>query len=104
MSGTGPTPLELAQTELAESMVPWPDDFMMEYTPQAGLLFGRQVSMCLMQMVADAAASLVEEGEETEPVANEVMNGVAAAIAGLTHALVALGVLPEEAEEALTSA
>ena len=34
----------------------------------------------------------------------EVMNGIAAAVTGTTHALVALEVLPPEAEEALANA
>jgi len=97
------TALEQAQEELAASMVPWPDDFMGDYTPQAGLLFGRQVAMCLLGMVTDAAASLGSDPAEEEPVVMEALNGVAAAVAGFTHALVALGVLPAEAEEALVS-
>lgn len=93
--------LELAQTELSDSMVPWPDDFMTDYTPQAGLLFGRQVAMCLLKMVTDAAASVATGPDEEEPTVSEVLNGVSMAIAGLTHALVALEVLPAEAEEGM---
>ena len=95
------TALELAQTELSDSMVPWPDDFMTDYTPQAGLLFGRQVAMCLLKMVTDAAASVATGPDEEEPTVSEVLNGVSMAIAGLTHALVALEVLPAEAEEGM---
>jgi hypothetical protein len=97
------TALELAQTELSDSMVPWPDDFMTDYTPQAGLLFGRQVAMCLLKMVTDAAASVATGPDEEEPTVSEVLNGVSMAIAGLTHALVALEVLPAEAEEGMLS-
>jgi hypothetical protein len=98
------TALELAQKELSDSMVPWPDDFMTDYTPQAGLLFGRQVAMCLLKMVTDAAASIATGPDEEEPNVSEVLNGVSMAIAGLTHALVALEVLPAEAEEGMMDA
>jgi hypothetical protein len=97
------TALEAAQAELSESMVPYPDDFLTEYSPQAALLFVRQCSMVALQMVTGAAASLETSPDEDQPVVAEVMNGVAACIAGSTHALVALGVLPVEAEEALTN-
>ena len=73
-----PTALELAQAELSEAMTPWPDEFMNDYSPQAGLLFARQVSMCLLKMVTDAAASLGADGEE--PTFPEVLNGVAAMV------------------------
>lgn len=97
------TALESAQAELAEAMTPWPDEFMFSYSPQAGLLFGRQVAMCLLTMVTDAAASLGADGGDSAPMLHEVLNGVAAMVAGATHALVALEVLPVEAEEALTA-
>ena len=98
-----PTALELAQAELSEAMTPWPDEFMYDYSPQAGLLFARQVSMCLLKMVTDAAASLGADGEDSAATLHEVLNGVAAMVAGSTHALVTLEVLPPEAEEAITS-
>ena len=119
------TPLETAQAELAESKTPFPDLFMFDYTPQAGLLFGRQVAMCLLKMVTDAAASLTYASpevlavdaaddnavmgaldsarDEEQPVVSEILNGVAMAVAGLTHSLVAIGLLPAEAEEALSN-
>jgi hypothetical protein len=98
-----PTPLETAQAELAESKTPFPDLFMFDYTPQAGLLFGRQVAMCLLKMVTDAAAGVAQSDGEDQPTVSEVLNGVAMAVAGLTHALVAIGVLPAEAEEGMSN-
>lgn len=97
----GESALELAQAELAEAMVPWPDEFMKDYTPQAGLLFARQVAMCCLTMVTDAAASLASDSAGEETTVHEILNGVSAAVAGLTHALVTLEVLPKEAEEAM---
>lgn len=99
-----PTALELAQAELGESMAPWPDDFMTDYSPQAASLFLRQCAMVALQMATAATASLAEAPDEAEPVASEVLNGIAMAVAGSTHALVALGVLPSEAEAAMEGA
>jgi hypothetical protein len=97
------TALESAQAELSESMVPYPDDFLTDYSPQAALLFLRQCSMVALQMMTAGAVSLGADADETQPVVSEVLNGVSACVAGSTHALVALGVLPVEAEEALVN-
>lgn len=94
------TALELAQEELAESYVPHPDEFLRDYTPQAALLFVRQCAMVLGTMLVDAAMSLDDGTDDAAPVVNEVLAGGAAVLMGATHALVALGVLPPEAEEA----
>jgi hypothetical protein len=100
MTGTQ-TPLQAVQAELAAAMYPWPDDVMDDLTPQAGLVVLRQTAMQCLRMVTDAAGSLAADGNEEQPTISEVLNGVAAAVAGATHALVALGVLPAEAEQAL---
>lgn len=97
------TALETAQDELAKSMMPHPDEFMEDYSPQAALLFGRQVAMSCLRICTAAAASLNAAEDEEVPTATEVLNGCAAGVVGFTHALVALGVLPLEAEEALAS-
>lgn len=99
-----PTALEIAQLELGESMVPYPDEFLEDYSPGAAFLFLRQCAMVALKIATGAAASLMDEGEETQPIASEVLNGAAACVAGATHMLVALGVLPPEAEDALTGA
>ena len=97
------TALETAQDELAKSMMPHPDEFMEDYSPQAALLFLRQVSMSTLRVATAASASMQGDEDEEVPTITEVLNGVAAAVVGSTHALVALGVLPVEAEEALAS-
>jgi AhpD family alkylhydroperoxidase len=95
--------LGAAQAELADGLVPWPDDFMDSLSPPAALLFARQVTMKTLQMATGAAASLAEGPDEPQSVVSAVLNGCAMAVAGTTHALVALGLLPKEAEEALGS-
>ena len=98
-----PDALAQAQDELARAMVPWPDDYVEDLTPTAALLLARQVSMCALRVATGAVASLVEDPDEEDALMHEVLNGCSAAVAGHTHALVALGVLPEEAEAALTT-
>ena len=93
--------LENVQAELAAAMVPFPDDYAEELTPHAALFIGRQLSMCVQKVVTGAAISLDEDPDGEAGAIAEVLNGVAAAVAGFTHACVALGILPPEAEEAL---
>ena len=93
--------LEAVQDELAKLLWPWPDDYVEEGTPPAVLFYGRQFAMAALKVVTGAAASLADEDDgEPGPLA-EVLNGVSMAVVGFTHALVALEVLPPEAEEAM---
>ena len=94
-------PLDQAQAELAVSGIPHPETFLKSYSPPAAFLFIRQCSLVLGEMVVDAAITTGKEDGDDQPVVTEVLNSVAQCIAGATHALVALGVLPTEAEEAL---
>jgi hypothetical protein len=97
------TALESVQAELSDAMVPWPDDYVDGLSPQAALLLLRQMAMATMKVVTGATVALEMVDTEDIGAAGEVLNGVAAAIAGPTHALVALEVLPPEAEEALAN-
>ena len=54
-----------------------------------------------MKAITGAAVSLGEAPDEPNDTVAACVNGVAAAIAGSTHALVALEILPLEAEQAL---
>ena len=94
--------LEATQAELSGAMVPWPDDYVEELSPHAALLLCRQMAMATMKVITGAALSLDEDPDGDAGVLDEITNGVAAAIAGTTHACVALGVLPPEAEEAIS--
>lgn len=91
--------LAQVQAELSAGMVPWPDDYVEELSPQAALLLLRQMAMATLRVTTAAAVSLEEDPDEPAGPLDEVANGVAAAIMGATHALVALEVLPPEAEE-----
>lgn len=95
--------LTQCQDELSGLMWPWPDDYVEEASPPAGLLYGRQLAMALLKVAVGAVASIAGDVEDDPTTAHEVLNGVATAVAGFTHALVALEVLPPEAEEALAA-
>lgn len=95
--------LDTVQSELSEKMVPWPDDYVEDLSPPATLFLLRQMAMAALKVATGAVLSLKEDGDEENPTLTEVMNGVAAAVAGATHACVALGVLPIEAEDAMAS-
>ena len=93
--------LDQAQAELARLMWPWPDDYVEEASPPAALLYGRQLAMALLKVATGAVVSLGDDVTDDPAVAHEVLNGVSMAVAGMTHALVALEVLPVEADQAL---
>jgi hypothetical protein len=93
--------LEAVQTELSALMVPWPDDYVEGLSPPAALLLLRQLAMATLTVVTGASASLEEDPDGPAGAVAEVLNGASMAVVGATHALVALGVLPPEAEQAL---
>ena len=93
--------LDAANTELAKSMMPHPEEFLPSYSPPAAMLFLRQCCLKLGEMLVAASERTAEEDGDDQPVVVEALNAIAMCIAGSTHGLVALGVLPPEAEEAL---
>ena len=96
-------PIDQVLAELADTMMPHPDEYLDTYTPGAAFMLGRQVYMACLLIAAGASALLAQDDGDNQPVANEVLNGVAMAVAGFTHALVTLDILPKEAEEALAA-
>lgn len=95
------TYLAQAQSELADGAMPIPADFIEELSPQAATLWCWEAAKSLLTVLTAAATSLVAGDDEHQPTVTEVLNGAAASLAGLTHILVALQVLPPEAEEAM---
>jgi hypothetical protein len=98
---TPTTALEAAQGELRDAMVPLPSDYLEDLSPQAATLLCWEAAKSLLTILTAAATSLGGDPSEPQPVVSEVLNGAAASLAGLTHVLVALGVLPQEAEDAM---
>ena len=97
------TYLDQAQSELADATMPIPSDFLEELSPQAATLWCWEAAKSLLTVLTAAATSLGAGDDEEQPTVTEVLNGAAASLAGLTHVLVALQVLPPEAEEAMTA-
>ncbi|MHB8506290.1 MAG: hypothetical protein ACYDEN_11350 [Acidimicrobiales bacterium] len=92
--------LPAVKQELSDALVPWPDDYVEDLSPHAVVLLLRQLGMAAMRVWA-AVMTAEDTGEDAVDVmASEVTNGLAASVMGATHALVALGVLPAEAEQA----
>ena len=96
--------LRATQEELQDAMAPVPEDYMQDFSPPAALVYARLVAMQALTICMAATASLKLDETEEQPTLTEVLNGCMAAVAGFTHALVSLEVLPKEAGEAKTDA
>ena len=96
--------LESTKAELARSGAPVPQDFVEDWSPHAGLFYGWQTARALLTVVEGASIQETDDPDIDPAIYEEVINGVAQAVAGFTHALVALDVLPAEAEQAISGA
>ena len=90
-----------ALDELGAAMVPWPDDYVETLSPLAVLMLCRQMVMATTKVCTGAIADLGADPEANPDVAAGVLNGMAAALAGVTHACVVLDLLPQAAEDDL---
>ena len=95
------TPLEVAQEELAAAHAPDPRWMEEDLSPHAVLLYCWEQAKVALEVATAAATSLGGPADEEQPVVNEVLNGVSAALAGYTVSLCALEVLPPAALDAL---
>jgi hypothetical protein len=98
------SPFQSGQVELSKLGVPMPQDFMTDLSPVAALLFLQSCAEATLSVVTGASVADDDPKDEVNPTISEVLNGISAALAGSVHALVALEVLPPEAEEAMTAA
>jgi hypothetical protein len=97
------TALQQCQSELADASAPSPSWMEEDLLPAAALYYTWEVNKVALTIATAAMASLGDDVDIDDPTVHNVLNGVSAAVAGLTVALVALDVLPKEAEEAITS-
>lgn len=93
-----------ATDELATAMVPMPDDYLEDLSPPAAVLVLRQMAMATAKVVLGATLSLGEDEAGPDGALGELLRGVMSAVAGATHACVALDLLPPEAETELEAA
>ena len=93
-----------ALDELGGAGVLTPEDLLDDLSLHAHLVFLHQTAEQVVKSLAMAAAKVAEEvGPDALELAG-VVNGATTALAGAVHALVEAGVLPTEAEEAVTGA
>lgn len=96
------TALDDAQSELGTKMIPLPEWLEEDVTPVTALYWVYEAVKLALPIATGFAQNLQIDEAEEQPVLTELLNGVSFAVAGMTHAMVALEVLPQEAEDALT--
>lgn len=97
-------PKEAALQDLVKRGVPTPTDFMPDLEFFSGLYFLREVATGAVARGVVFFAELDQGGDEVDETAAEVLGSLSEALQYATHALVALGLLPQEAEDALSEA
>jgi hypothetical protein len=93
--------LKDAEDELAKAKLPLPAFLEEDVSPPTALYWLWEAAKTGVVIIRAFAENLQLDTSEEQPVLTEAMNGCLAALVGYTHTLVALEVLPPEAEEAL---
>ena len=94
-------PRDAALARLTNHGVPMPQDWVPDLGPEAALFFMKECCEAVLMALAGSFAQMAQAGDEVDEVAAETLNGAGQALTGTTHALVSLGLLPAEAEQAL---
>jgi hypothetical protein len=84
--------------------VPVPSEWVPDFPLPSALFILKEVADGVLQSAVVFFGEMAQEGDEVDDVAAEVMNAVSTALAGSVVALVALGLLPQEAEDAMMEA
>lgn len=103
MTDTASPALEAARMELFRLGVMTPGDLLEETSPAAALLFAFDTARAVIAVLGGAVGAAGEADTEATEILSRALNGASAALAGYTHSLVELRVLPTEAEEAITA-
>lgn len=98
------TPKDAALAQLVNFGVPTPTDFVPHMELPSALFFMRDLATAIQERAVVFFGEMAQVGDEVDDMAALVFNGVSACMAGSTHALVALGMLPQEAEDGMTEA
>jgi hypothetical protein len=98
------TPRDAALALMVNRGVPTPSDWLPDFPLPSALFILSEVARGVMESAVVFFGEMNDAGDEVDDTAAEVMNAVAQCMAGATHALVSLELLPPEAEEAMTAA
>ena len=98
------TPRDAALALMVNRGVPTPSDWLPDFPLPSALFILGEVVRGVYESAVIFFGEMDSEGDEVDDTAAEVMNGLAAALAGSTHALVAMELLPPEAEQAMEEA
>jgi hypothetical protein len=98
------TPRDAALAELTNKGMPAPSEFMPDFDLPPALFILREVVQGAMESAVIFFGKMAESGDEVSDTAAEVFNAIAQCMAGATHALVALEMLPQAAEDAMMEA
>lgn len=104
MPKTTETPRDVALALMVNRGVPVPSDWVPDFPLPSALFILNEVARGVLESAVVFFGDMDRAGEEIDDVAADVMAAVASCLAGSTVALVSLGLLPQEAEDALVEA
>lgn len=90
-------PNELARSELAEAMIPTPDDVMADLSPLAGLFYLEQLSWAVLTSFTAHAESTQGKNKQADDDLAITLNELAMLVGGLDQTCARIGLLPVEA-------
>lgn len=90
-------PQEMAKAELAEAMIPTPDDIMEELTPLGALYYWEQLGWATLTTWTAHVQDMDDQGDEAASEMAGVLQGIATALGGLDAVCATIGLVPAEA-------
>lgn len=105
------TPREAALAQLVNFGVPVPQDVIVNFDPQgrrleffSGLFYLQDLTDALLKRAVEFFGEMDQSGDEVDDTASDVINRLTHCLASAMMALVSLGLLPQEAEDAMVEA
>lgn len=98
------TPRDAALALMVNRGVPVPSEWVPDFPLPSALFILREVADGVLKQAIVFFGEMDRDGDEVDDVAAEVMNAVTSCLVSSTLALVSLGLLPQEAEDAMVEA
>jgi hypothetical protein len=98
------TPRDVALALMVNRGVPVPSNWVPDFPLPSALFILSEVARGVMESAVVFFGEMDQAGDEVDDKAAEVLNALSSCMAGATMALVALDLLPQEAEDAMTEA